>query len=117
MTKQEQRNYILNRLYWMKKYQDERAGLKDYEQFKTIADLRKVIRKAMEIKPVDEEVFVLKSYFRGGRNYARVADVFSDEDNAKVETVIRRMEEQGFIRLLHVGGECGWTAVEVLKTK
>ena len=116
MTKQEQRNMILKKLYWFKKDQEENLSKAQYDferelAYHTLDALQKVIRKAMDIKPISCST-------EWGTNWQYVIRNFtySDADNAKVNEVVRRMVEQGFIRI-RKSSKYNCTMVEVLKTR
>ena len=119
MTKaQEQRAAILKKLWWMKKDQEKNL-LEAKSQFmmdhayRCIDVLETTIRTAMEIKPVSFEKRL--STVPGTTRPCFITECnYSDADNAKVAEVIRRMVEQGFIRIRKADG---FTMVEVLKTR
>lgn len=67
--------------------------------------LRNHIKSAMEMKPIrDDGVDVKHSLRRGGyRTYHYSWLVYSDEDEATVDTLIKRLAEQGYIKLSKSG--------------
>lgn len=124
MTKKEQKEMILRKLYWMKKNQEEnlriakahgsRPGSVTFDcPYRGIDVLETTIREALGINPVSFEKRL--STVPGTKRSCFVTKcTFSDEDNKKVAEVIRRMVEQGFIRIREAHG---FTMVEVLKTR
>lgn len=102
-TKEEQRELILKGLQGSKDCGD--AG--DFGGYLPIWCLKNVVREAMEMKPI--RIIDMESRHR---HYFVHEEIYSEHDDAKVEIVIKRMAEQGYIRLSNSG-----KAYKVLKTK